>query len=758
MKKINILVLSALTITVIAIGGKNESGHVIHASQSDWSAVGATLNDVSYGVEMSSLSWGARAHTTNLITLDGFEFDFEFTNIVSGSVAGFYFGLTHYYYAPQTGSDDNAITFSLNSSATYFNINQNRFGTFNTHDIQDKNGAQTYTDTSLSKPDGFGYSDGTCVMNKHDSQKIHFAFEKCDSTWYKMSMTDLLGSTFWTIENQKPVNNTLTVYFKASQIQLDEYGRTYLFGFGFNGDGNESPVIRFTNYQGDTSAPVININKTEFKTFAGLLPDESFTAIDNKDGYVPITYEYPLGALDENGKLIVGDWNVVLKAKDKAKNETTVTLTYHVEAAQTREVAHRVVLNATGCDVSIDKQTFFEQDKVWFTICDEADLANTTIDIKDQDGNKIEYKGTNPFYFVMPNKEVTLNVTSNCAYVLKNNVNAHEVEYINYLGRHYAKNGGIYFANSNAGFGLDIKATEATNRIVIKIDAEATFVSETTQYAQVFVDGNRYGDRIVINNNDKEVIIAENLALGEHIIEFKKCNEAQYSNLILKEISFTNTKIKKYAESRPIIEFYGDSISCGYGNLGSGSGFSLSTEDATQAYTNLTADALGYRSSSIAYSGIGLYRSWTHSEITAMTLYKQIDGHEYNMRKDDVKISVINLGTNDNVEYNSLSEGDKPKFVNGMKKNIKAMMNAILDNHPDSSIIICYEMMTAMSNDIIQCYKEAIAETKAMWGVDKIFIKQFDRNELGVDGHPNLDGHKNAASLLVNFIKENNLN
>lgn len=758
MKKRSLVILSALVVAFLSTHGESKTNNIVNASASDWSTVGATLTDVTNGVEMSNLIWGSRAHTANLITLDGFEFDFEFTNVASGSTAGFYFGTTHYYYAPQTGSADNAITFSLNSSALYFNLNQNRFATFNTHDIHDSNGAQTYTSTTLASPDGFGYSDGTCVMNKHDSQKLHFSFKKYDNSWYMMTMTDLVGSTFWTIENQKPVNNALTVYFKSSQIQLDDFGRTYLFGFGFNGDANDAPVIRFTNYQGDTSAPVINITKTDVNTFAGLFPDESFTAIDDKDGYVPVKYEYPLGSLDKDGKLNEGDWTVTLKASDAAKNETTATLTYHVVTKPIYKVAHLVVKDVTNCDVSLEKQSYFENERVWFTICDEADLENTTIEVKDQYGENVEFKGNNPYYFVMPNCEVSLKVVSNCDYITKSNVNVFDEEYISYLGRHYEKNGGMYIANSNAGFRLDIKVIDEINSITINVDAEVTLINEATQYVQIFVDGVRYGDRIAINNGNNDVVIASNLLIGEHLVEFKKCNEAQFSNLIVKKLELKNIQIKKHNESRPIIEYYGDSISCGYGNLSSGTGFSLSTEDATQAYTNLTADMLGYRSSSIAYSGIGLYQSWTHSEITAMSLYKQIDGQEYNMRKDDVRISVINLGTNDNAEYNSIADANKPSFVLGMKKNIKAMMNTILDNHPNTSIIVCYEMMTEMSSAIIQGYNDAINDIKNMWETEKVYIKQFQRNELGVDGHPNLDGHQNAATTLVNFIKDKGLN
>lgn len=757
MKRIKVILLSGIVATYLVSNSLNLITPSVLASASEWSSVGATLTDVKDGVEISNLTWGCRAHSVNKLTLDGLEFDFEFTNVDSDSSVGFYFGTEHLYYSPQTGISDNTITFTLNSSASFYAISQNRFGTFHTHDINDSNGPQTYTDTSLSKPDGFGYHDGTAVMNKHDSQKLHFAFSKIDTTWYKMTMKDLIGKTFWEIEDQKPVDNTLTIYMKANQLKLDEFGRAYLFGFGFNGSTGQTPIIRFTNYQGDVTAPVINIKNDKIVTYAGLCPDESFEAIDDKDGIVPISYKYPSGAIDEDGKLLEGEFTVTLTAKDSANNVSNKTIKYLVLPEIDKKVAHRINVESSGTNVVLQKTSYFEGENVWFTCQDEGTDRN--VEVIESDGNVVSLKGNNPYYFKMPNKNVTIVASATTDYFEINNLHAYDEKFVSYLGRYYKKNNGIYFANSNAGFGLCTKVVEQTNSIKVTFDASASFSTETKQYAQLFVDGNRYGDRIVIENGSNTVVtIAENLNIGEHIIEFKKCNETQYSSLIIKNIIFDNVKVKEYVDDRPIIEFFGDSISCGYGNLSTGTGFSLSTEDSTQAYTNLTADALNYRSSSIAYSGIGLYHSWTDSPITAMTLYKQIDGQEYNMRKDNVKISVINLGTNDNVKYNSLEESKKPDFVNGMKKNIKAMMNTILDTHPGSSIIVAYEMMTAISNDIINAYKTAIEEVKLMWDTSKIFSIQFDRNEQGVDGHPNLIGHQNAANKLVNFIVENNLN
>jgi hypothetical protein len=54
------------------------------------------------------------------------------------------------------------------------------------------------------------------------------------------------------------------------------------------------------------------------------------------------------------------------------------------------------------------------------------------------------------------------------------------------------------------------------------------------------------------------------------------------------------------------IEFYGDSITCGYGNIAptSWEDFSTSTEDGMQTYAFLTAEALDAECTVLAKSGI----------------------------------------------------------------------------------------------------------------------------------------------------------
>lgn len=264
--------LSALCVTAISISANKAVG--VSAAASAWEEVGATTKDIAGGANIIGSGWGARAHTAYMYVLDGLEFDFEFENIASEHTAGFYFGKEHYYYAPQTGETDNALTFYFNSSATYYGYNQCRFGIFNTHAWSGKT-AQSYTSTNLATADGFGYSDGTLVMNKKDSHKFHFDFSKVDSTWYKVTMKELTEGSMWTgagfNKNYDATTHSTFVYVKASQIAFNDKGEVYLYAFGFTNssinitgiENNYQPVLAFCkNYLSKDDVPTSDTRDT----------------------------------------------------------------------------------------------------------------------------------------------------------------------------------------------------------------------------------------------------------------------------------------------------------------------------------------------------------------------------------------------------------------------------------------------------------------------------------------------------------------
>jgi lysophospholipase L1-like esterase len=101
------------------------------------------------------------------------------------------------------------------------------------------------------------------------------------------------------------------------------------------------------------------------------------------------------------------------------------------------------------------------------------------------------------------------------------------------------------------------------------------------------------------------------------------------------------------------IEFVGDSITCGFGDLGVGPdcAFSADTESEPDAYGALTACALGAAHVAVAYSGRGMFRNYDGSTIETMPILFErtiADEPASAWTFDDApEILVVNLGTND---------------------------------------------------------------------------------------------------------------
>jgi lysophospholipase L1-like esterase len=157
-----------------------------------------------------------------------------------------------------------------------------------------------------------------------------------------------------------------------------------------------------------------------------------------------------------------------------------------------------------------------------------------------------------------------------------------------------------------------------------------------------------------LTDKEESYPIATGLADGEHDVVITKRTES-FGTIQFLGLDST--------ENRPIvpspvpfkrwIEFIGDSITCGYGVLGKSAScsFSADTENEALAYGALTASALSAGHSSVAFSGIGIYRNSAGKTEEQMpvrffrTLANDATAEwDFHITPDVV---VINLGTND---------------------------------------------------------------------------------------------------------------
>lgn len=130
-------------------------------------------------------------------------------------------------------------------------------------------------------------------------------------------------------------------------------------------------------------------------------------------------------------------------------------------------------------------------------------------------------------------------------------------------------------------------------------------------YYNVRVDGNQVAV-LHLARGKQEYVLAEGLEEGEHVVELHKRNDWDYGWTRFYGFDVTGSQTMATDSKRIFIEFYGNSITTGYGNEDY-SGEDKPTGDVTnnyKAYGAMTARNLDAEYACISHSGIGILVSW----------------------------------------------------------------------------------------------------------------------------------------------------
>lgn len=236
-----------------------------------------------------------------------------------------------------------------------------------------------------------------------------------------------------------------------------------------------------------------------------------------------------------------------------------------------------------------------------------------------------------------------------------------------------------------------------------------------------------------------------------HQIILQKRTEGEQGRTTLHEFMADGVFLPADTPSERIIEFIGDSYTCGYGTEASHTErFSPETENQNFTYACATARYFGAGQIVVAHSGMGIARNYngklTEDNMTTRYL-KTFDSSDAPCWQPGPKpaISVIYLGTND------FSTGMQPAqqiFVENyitLLQEIKAFYG---EDHP----VLCM----APKHDILlfEYIKEAV-DGSSLSNVHLLGLSPSVHNDvedMGADGHPNYNGHKKIAYSVIPCI------
>lgn len=340
-------------------------------------------------------------------------------------------------------------------------------------------------------------------------------------------------------------------------------------------------------------------------------------------------------------------------------------------------------------------------------------------------------------------------------------------ENVKLLGRTYYEEDRLYCALSGTGVEFTFTGTKCSITVAGDNNSDSTSQADNHARVGIYVNGERVIDDMV--DNKQEVYdVFQSDEPQEVTLSLVKLSESPMSTIAITDINVTGTAIKPTPNKEKLIEFIGDSITCGYGvdDPNKDHHFSTKTEDVTKAYAYKTAQALDVDYSMVSFSGYGIisgysdgnnkvpaqavpryYTKLGYSWATNGTFSPAAEEWDFSKRQPDV--IVVNLGTNDDSYTKNIAERQE-EYVAGYVEFLKT----IRENNPDAKIVCALGIMGDRLFDSVQ---KAVDTYSAETGDTAVSALKFDVQD-GADGysadwHPSVTTHDKASQKLVEYLK-----
>lgn len=444
--------------------------------------------------------------------------------------------------------------------------------------------------------------------------------------------------------------------------------------------------------------------------------------------------------------------------------------------------------------VEVDCKIEISKDVIYLAAGDRVDtdfISEFTLDGKAADLSLLEYSSEDENVFTVDKDGIITGVNCGTSYITAGyqgvvaktrvEVGVSRDDLQNFLpnavkihGR-YVKNaeGGLVFDNVNSGIELWFFGTEC--KVVFDVEETDSTAGGLTQYGflRVYLDDeikygyekdieelNVAGRRIALDRTGKGIFytLASGLDEGYHRIQILKASEQRLNGDTRLTVSYIvseeNCLIVTAAEGKKQtkIDFYGDSITCGAGNLGENSEHIYNTNgDGTKTYAAFTARALNADSSVVSKSGLCVSAELVGKDISLEKCWDSVSIH--NQEKSgvdfDADLVVINLGTND---YADINNGNSTYA--DLTANIVKTLTAMRAKYTNAKFVWCYGLM----NEVKDIKNAIVAALEEMGGESAgFYYVTLTVDTSGGATHPTVNGHIASARVLTDFIKEKGL-
>lgn len=328
---------------------------------------------------------------------------------------------------------------------------------------------------------------------------------------------------------------------------------------------------------------------------------------------------------------------------------------------------------------------------------------------------------------------------------------------IRIMGRHLVEDdGSVAFAASGATFAVRFRGT----RLVARLDDE--FRDGGHNWFTVVVDGGA-PTRFRTRPGQRDVVLADGLAAGEHTLLLSKATEGQNGHNRL--VSLRGAEIlPAYPLPARRIEFVGDSITAGFGAdpepVACGTGTWFDPTHAWLAYGPRLARRLGAQWMLSAVSGMGMHRNWNSLSPTMPNVYDGVyveyatDNPRWDSSRYRPDLVVVALGTNDF----SAGDGETPRAAldgEAFVADYAQFLARLRQRYPGPPFLLVNSpVFEGEQKERLAGYLDEVAARRAAEGDAAVATFTYSgRYVAGCDGHPGGDEHARMADELEPMVR-----
>ena len=315
---------------------------------------------------------------------------------------------------------------------------------------------------------------------------------------------------------------------------------------------------------------------------------------------------------------------------------------------------------------------------------------------------------------------------------------------VNTVGRVEKSELGVKFDWS--GVYMDVQF-EGTRLEVLMSDSDRNFFN-------LMVDGRECPKFETKGDSLRVVLFDDPTAEGKHWVRIQKATEAQQGLVTVHSFTTDGKFLTAQEAQRPLmVEFYGDSLTCGYGTESKSGNepFSIETENCKYTYAAYLADWFGADYRLISHSGRGLVRNYGDAEplsdpkqVMTQLALQTFDAHaepQWNFAGEERKPDavVIMLGTND---FSTKPHPSQADFAEAYVRLIDHLREAY--GNPTLPVLCCVHRAEAL-----EAVKQVVAKLDHVAMTEPLSGLYNQTTEVGASLHPNREGQLRMAEVVI---------